>query len=236
MEPALTNYLWVNLCRQWFAFTVLSLFLFGCSSTTLAYKDTLELAFSQPEDVALTLTEILNRPYYGLYVRKDDKARTMVTLAEINKNQQKWISADSALLVLTNGRITKALGFDKQLIGQVELQQDWISKPLTKLHLADKSHLVSDWRSIPYQGISSRIEIVGLQSDTLEYFGRKIPAIKVDELVQFDSGDSVTNVYWFSAKNGLLLKSRQQPLPDWSVFEFEHISDIAFNLPIIGVE
>jgi len=207
----------------------------GCSSTTLAYKDTLMLAFVKGDDVDLSLQAIVQRPMPALYVRKDDNAKAMLALQEGSLGLQKWISADLALVVLQNGRLVKMLGFDEQqLQGQVVLQQDWLTKPLKLLHLADKSQLVSDWRSVQHQGVTSHITIVAIEDEQLAYFSHTINVIRVDEQVDFGSGDFVVNSFWFSAKNGMLLKSRQQPLPNWSVFELEYISDIAKNLSVIG--
>lgn len=209
-------------------------FLFGCSSTTLAYKDTLELAFIKGPDVDLTLAEIQQRSVPALYARKNDTARAMLSQLESSETQQQWLSADSGLLVMQQGRFVKMLGFDQQLVGMTVLQQDWLSKPLNQLHLGDKSQLITDWTAVQFRGMVSQIEIIALEQETLSYFGSEILVTRVDEQVQFSSGDVVVNSFWFSSVNGMLLKSKQQPLPNWSVFELEYISDIAKNLSVIG--
>jgi hypothetical protein len=215
-------------------FVVAPVFLFGCSSTTLAYKDTLELAFIKGPDVDLSLADIQQRSVPALYVRKNDTARAMLGQLENSETQQQWLSADSGLLVMQQGRFVKMLGFDQQLVGITVLQQDWLSRPVHQLHLGDKSQLITDWTAVQFRGMVSQIEIVALQQETLSYFGSEIVVTRVDEQVQFSSGEVVVNSFWFSSVNGMLLKSKQQPLPNWSVFELEYISDIAKNLSVIG--
>ena len=217
-------------------FAIANCCLMGCSSTIQTYQETLQIAFFIGEDVKLTLTEIQQRNVPGLYVRKNNDARALLSLRQSETQIQKWVSADDALIVLQQGRVVKLLGFDEQqMLGQTVRQQDWLTKPISLIHLGDRSHLISDWLAVQHQGVESRIEVVAIVDEQLNYFEHAIQAVRVDERVEFGSGEIITNSFWFSKRNGMLLKSRQQPLANWSVFELEYISDIANNLSVIGM-
>ncbi len=218
-----------------FMFAIANWSLIGCSSTTLSYKDTLVLALFKGEDVERTLTEIQQLKIPGLYVRKNDNARALLSLRDSDALVQKWVSADGALIVVQHGRLVKLLGFkEQQMQGQIVLQQDWLTKSISLIHQGDKSHIISDWSAVKHQGVESRIEVIAIVNEKLSYFDHTIESVRVDEQVEFSSGEVITNTFWFSKNNGMLLKSRQQPLPNWSVFELEYISDIANNLSAIG--
>ena len=183
--------------------------LIGCSSTTLSYKDTLVLALFKGEDVERTLTEIQQLKIPGLYVRKNENARALLSLRQSDVLIQKWVSADGALIVVQHGRLVKLLGFKEQhLLGQTVLQQDWLSKSISLIHQGDKSHIISDWSAVQHQGVESRIEVVAILKEELNYFDHTIESVRVDEQIEFSSGEVITNSFWFSKKNGMLLKSR----------------------------
>ncbi len=216
-------------------FLLASTLLFSaCSSTTLAYKDTLELVFFPGDDVELSLKEIQQRQIPALYVRINDKPRALLALAQTSETQQRWISSDYGLLVLQQGRMVKLLGLQQQLLGQTVRQQDWLSKPLGLLRLGDQSQLVSDWSEVQFRGMESKIEVTAITNDTLTYFDQQLATTRVDEQVTFSSGEVVSNSFWFSATNGVLLKTQQQPLPNWIVFEVEFISEIANIVSLVG--
>ena len=88
-----------------FMFAIANWSLIGCSSTTLSYKDTLVLALFKGEDVVRTLTEIQQLKIPGLYVRKNDNARALLSLRDSDALVQKWVSADGALIVVQHGRL-----------------------------------------------------------------------------------------------------------------------------------
>lgn len=225
-----------SVCKNYHAllmFAITSL-LFGCSSTTLAYKDTLMLAFVKEPDVNLSQADIAAWPSSAIYVRRDDRARVLLSLVEKSADTKKWISADQGLFNLRNGRITKLTGFDLTLEGLIYRQQDWLTLPMQQRLVGQKAKIVADWAHVQDRGLVSDNEIIAMSDDTLNYYDQAISTVRIDERVEFSSGQEVINHFWFAKSDGLLLKSIQQPHPNWSVFEIEHISDIVAVLSEAG--
>ncbi|MDX3773630.1 YjbF family lipoprotein [Chromatiaceae bacterium AAb-1] len=212
---------------------LLSAFLLtSCSGTYHSYYDTLKLAFNSNQDAELTLQQVRDAEYDLLYVRSGERAQAVMALAYIEYGQHKWISEDQALLVLEQGRIVKTTGFAQDLLYLTNTMDDPLKRPLN-MQSGRKWLRLADWKHGEY-GYQLRSEFQSAGNQPLVFFGKSIDSVLMIEAVEYlDQSNFLhfnrrwQNYFWFDAKTGALLKSKQLLAPFWHEIETTHISQIA---------
>lgn len=209
----------------------------GCAGTYRAYIDTLSYAFSPPQDASLSLQSVAASASDLLYVRNGERPQAVMALAFIDNEQQKWLSADQALLVLDHGRIARTAGFSHDLLFTSNLAADPLKLTLAQLTAARWQRL-TDWQHGEYgYEIDSDFMVAGNEVLTVEQYS--VNTVKVIErarlattpnFLRFDQ--QWQNEYWFAEDSGLLLKSRQQPAPYTDTMELFFISRFAREVAV----
>ena len=105
----------------------------GCSSTMRTYVNTLQLAFNPGADVSLSPAQLANRQHDALYATVGGLPRAVLGLAFVEHGQQKWQSADNAMLVLEQGRLVKTTGFANDLLYLAATADDPLKQPMTAI-------------------------------------------------------------------------------------------------------
>lgn len=209
----------------------------GCAGTYRAYIDTLRYAFKTPADNSLLLADVQLSDSDLLYVRNGERPQVVMALAYIENGQQKWLSADQALLVLSNGRISRTDGFTYDLLFTSNLAADPLIRPLAKLNNA-RWQRMTDWQHGEYGYVIDSDFLIGA-TEQLTIENQSVTTVKVIErarlvtvpnFLRFDR--NWQNEYWFAADSGILLKSRQQLAPYTDVIELLFISRFVRALPI----
>lgn len=203
-------------------FTALALA--GCSSTVRTYTDTLRLAFQPGDGVTLTAEQLAALDKQAIYATVGSLPRALLVLGFTEYGQQKWLSADDAMLVLDNGRLRKTAGFANDLLFSSATGQDPLSQPLMVIKPGQQWQLITDWSARYESGYPVQFEITAVTPATLEMLDQPFATMQVSEQVTFYDGSTATNVFWFDSNSGQLLKSQQQIAPFWPQVELIHIS------------
>ena len=215
----------------------LCLSLSGCSTTTLAYYNTLKLAFKD-RSVSYTVEEIAASKADIMQIKAGERDTASLALAYIDGDKYKWVSGDKVIFTMHHGIIVKTEGLDSDLFYTSNLQHN---------PLATNDILPFSWKrkvdiaSIGYGvQVNSSWRIVG--EETHEYLGFSVPLIKVIETVDFseytpfiDVGLSWENTYFLHKNTKELLASKQQFSPEGDVYDMVYLSRVVREMNKQGV-
>lgn len=201
------------------------LWLTGCGGTPgILYSD-VKMALTTPKDVELSLEQVKDSPYDILYLRINDQARISMVLAFLEHGQHKWVSADSALLIVEQGRVVRTQDFPAELLYTTNTAQDPLRLGPDQLVSAAPWLRLTDWRS--GSGYAVQSYFTEQEPELLEVLQRQRQVRVFTEHVTFEQPNTAfTNTFWFDAASGLLLKSRQQLFPGGTILELTHLSPL----------
>lgn len=216
------------LCSLFVVFLSLS----GCSGTYKAYRDTLSYAFTPPSDINFTLQQIETSAADLLYFRYGEQRQIALALAYIEHNQQKWVSADNAVVVLQHGRIVRTAGLPQNLLFVSASTEDPLTRGVTSLSGSSWQSL-TDWQQDEY-GYLVQSQFSQPQPETLVLLDHSFNVLKVTETLSYKNRPQFwrfdqqwQNEYWFEQSSGQLLKTRQQYAPFQPLTEMVFISRAA---------
>jgi len=207
---------------------VVCLFLSGCSSTTLAYYNTLKLALKD-RTVSYSVEEIAASKADLMQVKAGARDTASLALAYIDGDKYRWVSGDKAIFTMHHGIIIKTEGLDKDLFYTGNLQHNPLSaRGVLPYSWKRKVDIASIGYGVPVDS-SWRIE----GEETREYLGFSVPVIKIVESVAFsdytpfiDTGLSWENTYFLHLHTKELLASKQQFSPEGDVYDMVYLSRI----------
>ncbi|CCN80356.1 conserved hypothetical protein [Vibrio nigripulchritudo SFn27] len=211
-------------------FSVLIIFLSGCTQKMTDVGSSLSEAFTASDDVTLSSDEISELPYASAYVRINDGRQVFMVLAFADLNPQtgntqlKWVSADRSIIVTEKGRIVKTNGFD----GDNLLQ---LSGSGLNNGLSPQGHwnAVYDWSPDYRYQFEATVNSKLVASETLTTSQWTLETQKIEEKVSFTALDSsFTNLFWV-ANDGKVMKSIQFIGPDMNKFEMTVLKTFAPN-------
>lgn len=200
-----------------------------CSGTTKGYQDTLSYVFFPPAGVQLSRADLAKRPYDSLYAKVGNLPQAVLVLAYDEQGQQKWLSADRALLILQQGRLVKTTGFALNLAFTVNQGIDPLSKPLAQIQVGDQFERLLDWSAPQQTSQLQKLTIISIEPVQLELLQQQFDAVLVQEEVTFADQSTAINQFWFERRSGRLLQSLQQAAAFAPVMKLTHISS-AFKL------
>lgn len=200
----------------------------ACSSTLLAYKDTLEVAYFGLPPASFSTEQLLNNSQDIMYVTLTDGPRVSLAKVLATNDTATWGSADHAALVMVGNRLTRTTGFPTNLlqVGAPRMQlaaaisSDSVvgqQAPLQVVHQdARVAHLV--WHS----------KVIAKTQTTLSYDGYNVQVIEIQEQLTSEQLDTeLVQSYWFDAGSGKLLRTHQQLSPLMPAYDIVFISDLA---------
>ena len=165
----------------------------GCSSTMRTYINTLQLAFNPGADVSLSPAQLANRQHDALYATVGGLPRAVLGLAYVEQGQQKWQSADNAMLVLEQGRLVKTTGFANDLLYLAATADDPLKQPMTAIQPGQQWQSYSDWSLGDSSGYAQQYVITAIAVQPLELLQQQFATKYVTEKVSFDNGDTALN-------------------------------------------
>ncbi|MDP4536920.1 YjbF family lipoprotein [Alkalimonas collagenimarina] len=205
----------------------------ACGGTPRVYYNDLKTAFSTTPDVELTLDQVQSSSYDLLYVRVNDGPRVALTLAFLEHGQHKWVSADSAVLVLEQGRLVRSANFTTELNFVSNTHSDPLKQGPDQLAQAASWLRLVDW-GMGASGYAMESGFREVKMETLQLFEQAIPTRVFVETVHLpDIDKSFQNYFWFDAQSGLLVKSEQQLTHQGPTLEFTYISPLARQLKMV---
>lgn len=206
---------------------ICSLGLVGCSGTYHAYRDTLSYAFKPPADIELSAEQITASAADLLYFRYGEQRQVVLALAFMEHSQQKWISADNAVVVLQHGRIVRTAGLPHNLLFVTASTEDPLTRGVTSI-AGSRWQSLTDWQQDEY-GYLVQSQFSQPQPETLVILEHSFNVLKVTETLSYKTRPQFwrfdqqwQNEYWFEQSSGQLLKSRQQYAP------FQPLSEMVF--------
>ena len=209
----------------------------ACSGTNYAYYQTLKIAFSTQKDTKLTLIEVQQSDVDVILVKRGERPAAIMALAYLEDDQHKWVSSDKAMLTMEKGRIVRTLGLSDNLLYLSNTDLDPL-KSLPYLATAKKQSQLQRWSRISDRGgdeYGHPIESIFSQAQqvTVQTLSLNIDAILYIEFVSYNApakylrlNSNWENYYWY-AKNGELIKSKQSVSPLSEPLEITYLSRIA---------
>ena len=207
---------------------ILCLSLSGCSTTTLAYYNTLKLALKD-RAVTYTVDEIAASKSDIMQIKAGERDTASLALAYIDGDKYKWVSGDKVIFTMHHGIIVKTEGLDNDLFYTSNLQHN----PLATNHVLPfnwkrKVDIASIGYGVP---VDSSWSVVG--EETHHYLGFSVPVIKVIETVDvseytpfIDIGLSWENTYFLHKNTKELLASKQKFSPEGDAYDMVYLSRI----------
>jgi hypothetical protein len=204
----------------------------ACAGTYHSYYETLKLAFSERDDVSLSLEEVTQLNVDIMLLRRGDRPAAALALAYIEDGQHKWVSRDKAMLIIEQGRVVRTLGFAQDLLYLSNTSSDPIKQTYTTL--PGKNWLRSaDW-SIDEYGYQLNSDFDRQVRQQLTVFGQQIDTILIIENVVYDNPSNFIrveqnwqNYFWYEPISGTLLKTKQRLSPYDEALEITYLSQIA---------
>jgi len=215
---------------------VVCLFLSGCSTTSLAYYNTLKLALKD-RTVSYTVEEIAASKADLMQIKAGGRDAASLALAYIDGEKYRWVSGDKVIFTMHHGIIVKTEGLDHDLYYTGNLQHNPLAtNNVLPFNWKRKVDIASIGYGVPVDS-SWRIE----GEETREYLGFSVPVIKVIENVEFseykpfiDVGLSRENTYFLHKYSKELLASKQQFSPEGDVYDMVYLSRVVREMKTQG--
>jgi hypothetical protein len=182
--------------------------------------------FGAPE-TEITREIVGSIPYASISAKIGSGPRSILVLGKSQNEIKHWFSADGAVIVTRNGRVTQTAGFPENLKATIQKTIDPINRLLHKRkfgksdyslnHLRNIDISVEDRYGIP---VRSRYETIGHRE--IDIAGIKIKTILVkEENRAFTINWTFTNYYWADAFDGYIWKSRQHIVRSFPPIDIE---------------
>lgn len=217
---------------------VLLLKISGCSTTTLAYYNTLKLAL-QDRAINYTIEEIASSNADLLQIKAGERDIASLALAYIDGDRYRWVSADKVIFTMHHGVIVKTEGLDNDIFYTSNLQHN----PLGSADILSYS-----WkRKVDVSGIGFGVPVNSewrVEGEiTQNYLEFAVPLIKVVETVSFsdytpfiDTGLSWENIYYLHKTTKKLFASTQKFSPNGDTYEMVYLSRIVREMSKRGAQ
>ena len=207
---------------------VVCFFLVGCSTTSLAYYNTLKLALKD-RTVSYSIEEIAASKADLMQIKAGARDSASLALAYIDGDKYKWVSGDKVIFTMHHGIIVKTEGLDNDLFYTGNLQHNPLAtNDVLPYGWKRKIDIAAIGYGVP---VNSSWQIVG--EETREYLGFSVPVIKIVEKVEFsdytpfiDIGLSWENTYFLHKHTKELLASKQQFSPEGDVYDMVYLSRV----------
>lgn len=217
--------------------TMMLVFTIGCSGTYRAYYQTLKITFEKQNDAEMKIVEVQQSTTDIIAVKREERPIAIMALAYLENGQHKWVSTDNVMLIMETGRIIRTLGLGDNLMYLSNLDIDPLkSLPYSALSKNEPQQvswsfivdLTNDEYGYPIESIFSQP-----YQDTMQALNLNIEAVLYVETLRYNApaeyiqlSKSWKNYYWY-AKSGELIKTRQKVSPLSESLEITYLSRIA---------
>ena len=204
-----------------------SLYLAGCQYLGGEYVTQIKKAYNSQSNVILTQQEIAQRKQPSAYLKLGDaNPQVVATLAVVENNQAKWVTADSNVIVTQNGRLVRIVGLDQSPSFVSNLEFDPIRNGIDSFSSKTRWQRFVDFKTDKQVLTNYRVQAT-YQVEHIEYqfLDKKIMAIRlIENNVSPDLGLSFKNEFIFDAESKKMLYARQYITPKIGWLEMTFIN------------
>ncbi len=196
----------------------------GCSQRSLNLASSVNEGVLGFQDIKKTKQEILEIPYASMYARINNGHQVFLVLALVDINPQtglqqlKWLSADRAMIVTENGRITKTLNLPHHNLSGIN---NPISLSANTSNYLNNQTMIYDWQPDYNFG---QVAVVRHENIRKEHVASAIwtrSTTLIEETLEFPSlSKSFSNLFWID-ENDHVIKSKQWAVPEHLYIELE---------------
>ena len=200
---------------RFFCFFTLFIALSGCSQRSADLGTMTRIALFGNQDFVVTRDKVKQVPYDSIVARIEEGPLAFLPLAFNDNGYRKYISAESALVMLYIGRVVQISGFlnDFQLFIP-PTSFDPLEKGMHNLWGGEFATFVVELEPGKKTGIeiNAKYEVVG--EENIEVLGNTYVVSHVIEHISSHSyEDKFENHYWVSSDDGFVYRSIQQYAP-----------------------
>lgn len=189
---------------------LLCLLLQACTATQKGLSEAATQAFLGLDDIEMTPEQVAKLPYASMYLRIADGQQIFVVLGFSEHGQQKWITADQAILVTQNGRLVKTSGLSDNLQQVSNLEQDPLRNPLQLSEGTRWTHTLSWTEKGQLRAGQAVSRFTRLKDEVLQLAGHPVATRVWQEDVTMDTnGKSWRNTFWIDTTSGQVRKTEQ---------------------------
>ena len=207
----------------------IGLFLSGCSGTRLTANfspvfsnlgSAFSLALRGLPDATISPEYVAKLPYACIGAKIGRGQRSLLVLGRYDGEERHWISADRAVVVTRNGRVTRLFGVGSDLKETRDIEGDPVASATFNFdgrHSRSVDLVTNNQFGIP---VESTFELLGRQ--TISVLETQHDTVAV---VEHCSARTVRwnfeNQFWFDFDNGYVWKSVQHFVPERDPIEIE---------------
>jgi hypothetical protein len=204
-----------------------SLLLSGCQSLGGDYVTVVKKAYHSQSDIVLTKEEIKQRNRPSAYLKMGGaNAQVVVTLAVVENNQAKWVTADRNVVVLQNGRLVRIVGLDQSPSFVSNLEFDPLRLGVDHFTPKTRWQRFVDFKADEKVLTNYRINAT-YQIENIEYqfLDKKLAAIRLlENNVSTELGFDYQNEFVFDRETKKMLYTRQFIAPKIGWLEMTFIN------------
>lgn len=208
-----------------------SVLLSGCTQKFQDTTDTLSEAFLGFGDVEMSEQQVSKLEYASLYAKINDGPKIFMVLAFAENNpatghtRLKWLSADRAMIVTENGRITKTLKLPGSNLANLSS-----STRLTVPSNQTKSwNAVFDWQPSYNYGSQAQVTSKAFSEQVIDSLLWEKRVTRIQETYNFNQlGESMQSDFWVDT-SGNVVKSSQWLIPSKLHVELEILKPYEAN-------
>jgi hypothetical protein len=204
----------------------------SCSGTYHTYYETLELAFSEPQNATMELEEVANSKIDLMSVTRGERPAVIMALAFIENNQHKWVSSDEAMLIMEKGRIVRTVGLENNVTYMSNIAADPLQQRPMSINQKEWEFSL-DWSNNQF-GYPVASTFSKPSAEQLHVLSKDITTdVFTENLVYQAQSDYIhiqtewSNTYWFDKKTGELIKAKVTLSPLSEPIEMIYLSRIA---------
>ncbi len=208
--------------RTWLCLGMLAVvFISGCGRQNSLIIDTAKLAVLGQPDVTMSAQQVAEIPYASAYLKVGDAPRAFVVLGLAEDQQLKWFTADHNMVATHNGRISKTVGFDCDLLYSSDAAHDPLGKNLLNLQTPYHWQHREIWSTCHRSGYTLQSTFINQGPETLTILDKAHSLLRVDEQVYIAALNMhYTNSFWLDPKTGSVVQSHQYLGPDLPLIQF----------------
>lgn len=207
---------WRSLCQAARPVALL-LALGGCgNSAFLQVVDGMSSILPSLNDKPVDRTAIDATPYASIAARVGSAPWAIMILGKVDGDTLYWYAQDKGVIVTRHGRVVRTIGFPRDLEGSRAFGHDPLDGPARRETTPVASrHRIDIWHGGVFGSVlEAEMRFDG--EEVIEWAGQRLSTYRYVETAHSPGLDwKVTNVYWRTPNDGMVMRSRQHYVPGY---------------------